>query len=155
MQSLLPLLTPLSSLLALATLLLAACIREAHLLYNYMDQFSVFSRYLPRPSWLRALGMALPMVLFGGVIPLLVSLFIQRNHNPPLVGSHVLACTLLQFPFTFVFIVFVFHRLLPASPMRSLKVAGCLVGLLIPVVGAEWLLIKVASRLLVLYGYRL
>jgi hypothetical protein len=39
--------------------------------------------------------------------------------------------------------------------MRSLKVAGCLVGLLIPVVGAEWLLIKVASRLLVLYGYRL
>jgi hypothetical protein len=154
MQSLLPLLTPLAGLFALAILLVSACIREAHLIYNYLDQFSVFSRYLPRPSRMRAIAMAIPMVLFGGLIPVLVSLFIKRNHNPPLVGSHVLTCALLQFPLTFVLIVFVFHRLLPASPMRSLKVAGCLVGLLIPVIGAEWLLIKVASRLLVLYTAR-
>jgi hypothetical protein len=151
----LSLLTPLAGLLVLATLLLAACIREAHLLYNYMDQFSVFSRHLPRPSWLRALGMALPIVLFGGLIPLLVSLFLQRNQNPPLVGSHVLTCALLQFPFTFIVMIFVFHRLLPASPRRSLKVAGCLFGLLIPVLGVEWLLIKVLSRLLPLYGVSL
>lgn len=155
MQTSLSLLTPLASLLALATLLLAACIREAHLVYNYLDQFSVFSRHLPRPSWLRSLAMALPMVLFGGMIPIAVSLFLQRNNTPPLVGSHVLACVLLQFPFTFVFTIFVFHRGLPASPRRSLKVAGCLVGLLIPVVGLEWLLIKVLSRLLQIYDVRL
>lgn len=154
MQTSLSLLPPLASLLALATLLLAACIREAHLLYNYLDQFSVFARHLPRPSWLRALAMALPIVLFGGLIPILISLFLKRNHNPPLVVSHLMVCVLLQFPFTFVFILFVFHRLLPASLRRSLKVAGCLVGLLIPVIGAEWLLIKVISRLMMLYGIR-
>ena len=155
MPNSLSLLTPLASLLALATLLLAACIREAHLLYNYVDQFSLYSRHLPRPTWLRSLRMALPIVLFGGLIPMLVSLFIHRKNNPPLVGSHLLACVLLQFPFTFAFMIFVFHRGLPASPRRSMKLAGCLVGLLIPVAGVEWLLIKVLSRLLQIYGVRL
>lgn len=154
MQSLLPLLTPIAGLSVLAILLVSACIREAMLIYNYLDQFSVFSRYLPRPSRLRALAMAIPMVLFGGTIPVLVSLFINRKNNPPLLASHALTCALLQFPFTFVLIVFVLHRLLPASPKRSLKVAGCFVALLIPVIGAEWLVIRIASRLMVLYAAR-
>lgn len=154
MQSLPPLLAPLAGLCALAILLISSCIRESHRIYNYFDQFSVFSRYLPRPSRLRALGMAIPIVLFGGLIPVLVSLFINRKHNPPLVATHALTCALLQFPFTFVLIVFVLHRLLPASPKRSMKVAGCLVALLIPVIGAEWLIIRLASRLLALYSAR-
>jgi hypothetical protein len=154
MQSLPPLFPPLAGLCVLAIFLVSACIREAHLIYNYLDQFSVFSRYLPRPSRLKALGMAIPIVLFGGLIPALVSLFINRKNVPPLVASQVLTCALLQFPFTFVLIVFLFHRMLPASPKRSMKVAGCLIGLLIPVFGAEWLIIKLASRLLVLYAAR-
>ncbi|MFN8858631.1 MAG: hypothetical protein ACK50P_23920 [Planctomycetaceae bacterium] len=140
------------ALLCLTLLLGTAVLREGIQLYNYLDQFALNSRYIPAPPRLRALLMALPIILVGVVLPVSASLLLNRRADPPIRGAHMLICILLAFPFTLISAVLVLHRFLPASLFRSLKVAGCLFGLLIPVLGSVWLVIKLFSRALEILG---
>ena len=141
-----------AALLGLVLLLGTACVREAIQLYNYFDQFALNSRYIPAPARLRALLMALPVILVGVILPVSISLWMKQRSDPPIQAPHMLICMLLAFPITLMTAVLVLHKMLPASPFRSLKVAGCLFGLLIPVIGSVWLVIKVFTRALEIVG---